>query len=91
MEPKIYKITLIFDDGSNCQVVRLAQDGKEALAEILHSPSVRKHQLEHSVVDFKVEELDKPPIPPKDRFWLERRDDGVYVVIDEQRKRALTF
>ena len=31
------------------------------------------------------------PVTSEDRFWLERRDDGKYVVIDEQRKRALTF
>ena len=88
---KRFKIILVFKDGSNCQAVRLAANEKLALQEFMQVPEVREHNIAHTLVDIKIEELDELPIPPEDRFWLERRDDGVYVIIDEQRKRALTF
>lgn len=88
---KIFKIILVFDDGSNCQALRPAENGKTALGRFLQEPSVRRHQLKHSLVDVGVQELPNLPVPTEDRFWLERRDDGVYVVIDNVRKRALTF
>ena len=91
MTLKNYRITLVFDDGTNCQSIRPAKDAQSTLGQLLQEPSVRKHQLQHSLADFKVEELPELPVPREDRFWLERRDDGVYVLIDEQRKRALTF
>ena len=91
MDQKIIKITLIFDDGSNCKAVRPGKDAKTVLAEFLQAPSVRMHQQQHSLVDFNVEELVELPMPLEDRFWLESMGDGKYVVIDEQRKRALSF
>ena len=42
-------------------------------------------------MDFDIEEMDELPAPHKNRFWLERRDDGKYVIIDEQRRRAFSF
>lgn len=88
---KRFKIILVFKDGSNCQALRLAENEKLALQEFMQVPEVREHNIAHTLVDIKIEELDELPIPPEDRFWLERRDDGVYVIIDEQRNRALTF
>jgi hypothetical protein len=88
---KIFKVSLVFEDGSNCHVVTSGIDASEAIAATLKMPSVRKYMASHNIVDFNAEELDELPIPPKDRFWLESAGDGKYVVIDEQRKRALSF
>ena len=88
---KIYKITLFFEDGSNCKTVWPGKDAKTALEQFLQAPSARKHQQRHSLMDFKVEELVELPAPPENRFYLENVGDGKYVVIDEQRKQALTF
>ena len=90
-EMKRFKIILVFKDGSNCQALRLAENEKKALQEFMNVPEVREHNIAHTLVDVKIEELGELPIPPENRFWLERRDDGVYVIIDEKRKRALTF
>ena len=88
---KIFKVSLVFEDGSNCKAVRPGEDVKTVLAKFLQEPSVRKHQQRYSLVDFKVEELDELPIPTENRFWLESAGDGKYAVIDEQRKLALSF
>ena len=88
---KIFKICLVFEDGSNCKAVRPGEYVKTVLAKFLQEPSVSKHMVCHNIVDFNAEELDELPIPPEDRFWLESVGDGKYVVIDEQRKLALTF
>ena len=88
---KYYKITLVFENCTNCQSIWPAKDAKTALGQFLQEPSVSCYREQHTLKDFDVEELHGLPVPPKDRFWLERRDDGVYVVIDEKRKRALTF
>ena len=90
-QKKYFKIALVFDDGSNCQAIWLAKDAKTALGLFLQDPSVKRYQLRHSLVDFDIEEMDKLPAPAEERFWLERRDDGRYVIIDEQRQRALIF
>ena len=88
---KIFKVYLVFEDGTNCQGVSFGADATEAIAAALKMPSVRKYMAGHNIVDFNAEELDELPIPPKDRFWLESAGEGKYVVIDEQRKRALSF
>ena len=88
---KIFKVSLVFEDGTNCQGVSFGADATEAIAAALKMPSVRKYMAGHNIVDFKVEELDELPIPPENRFWLESAGDGKYAVIDEQRKLALSF
>ena len=90
-QTKYFRITLIFTDGTNCQTIWPAKDATTALAQVLQEQSVSKYREQHTLKDFDVEELPELPVPSEDRFWLERRDDGKYVVIDEQRKRALTF
>ena len=90
-QTKYFRITLVFTDGTNCQTIRPAKDATTALAQVLQEQSVSKYREKHTLKDFDVEELPELPVPSEDRFWLERRDDDKYVVIDEQRKRALTF
>lgn len=90
-QPGYYKATMVFGNGANCQSIRPAKDARTALAKFLQSPDISKCRQRHTHVDFDVVEMDNLPDPPEDRFWIERRDDGKYVVIDEKRKRALTF
>ena len=38
---KIFKITMVFDDNSNCKTIRQAKDAKTALGLFLEDPSVK--------------------------------------------------
>ena len=69
----------------------MAVNAKTAQGQLLQEPNVKKLLQEHSLVDSKVEVVAELPIPPKERFRLESVGDSKYVVIDEERKHALTF
>ena len=62
-----------------------------ALYHVMQFEEEQEINKEYKLTDFKVEELGDLPVPHKDRFWMERRDDGVYVVIDDERRMAATF
>ena len=49
---KIFKVSLVFDDGTNCQGMSFGADDSEAIAATLKMPSVRKYMASHNIVDF---------------------------------------
>ena len=89
---KYCKVILFYEGGINFQFVVSSDNSKDALFHVMDEyPEVRQANIDHKLIDFFVEELDELPIPPKDRFLLERKDNGEYLIIDNKRKMVISF
>lgn len=89
---KYCKVVLLYEGGINFQFMVPSDDAKDALRFVMEEyPEVRETNIDHKLIDFSVEELDDLPIPPEDRFMLERKDDGEYLIIDNERKMVISF
>lgn len=88
---KYYKVILLYERGMNYQFIFQTDSEKEAIKAALEPPDVQETNQKYNLVDVQVEVMDQLPIPAKDRLWMERRDDGVYVILDDERRMAATF
>ena len=89
---KFCKVILLYEGGYNYQFIVPYANPKDAIRFVMEEyPEVRETNIDHKLIDFSVEELDDLPVPPEDRFILERNDDGTYLIIDNERKMVISF